>query len=229
VWDYAGDGYVHRLIQTKNDGKLVEFPPVASTGTYFHPADRVVDDDVSREKLDAMGMEYTYLLTTQLDSQRVYYEERIAAAADKAAKAAKAVDQATTQIHTMQNLIESSTSQLQTLQAEKDALIKTLAETVKAKERTETKCVKLGDTARNWQKELKEEKLLTEGLMVKVRTLTEENDALRVEGGDLKEQNQDLMFMLENMGREDIQGGDVGVAQSPTQHANKKGSRRGRK
>jgi BRCA1-associated protein len=229
VWDYAGDGYVHRLIQTKNDGKLVEFPPVASTGTYFHPADRAVDDDVSREKLDAMGMEYTYLLTTQLDSQRIYYEERIAAAADKAAKAAKAVDQATTQIHTMQNLIESSTSQLQTLQAEKDALIKTLAETVKAKERTETKCVKLGDTARNWQKELKEEKLLTEGLMVKVRTLTEENDALRVEGGDLKEQNQDLMFMLENMGREDIQGGDVGVAQSPTQHANKKGSRRGRK
>ena len=226
VWDYAGDGYVHRLIQTKNDGKLVEFPPVASTGTYFHPADRAVDDDVSREKLDAMGMEYTYLLTTQLDSQRVYYEERIAAAADKAAKAAKAVDQATTQIHTMQTFIESSTSQLQTLQAEKDALIKTLAETVKAKERVETKCVKLGDTARNWQKELKEEKLLTEGLMVKVKTLTEENDALRVEGGDLKEQNQDLMFMLENMGREDIQGGDVGVAQSPTL---KKGSRRGRK
>src|SRR5271169_3437636 len=113
VWDYAGDGYVHRLIQTKNDGKLVEFPPVASTGTYYHPADRAVDDDVSREKLDAMGMEYTYLLTTQLDSQRVYYEERIAAAADKAAKAAKAVDQATTQIHAMQNLIESSTSQLQ--------------------------------------------------------------------------------------------------------------------
>jgi len=229
VWDYAGDGYVHRLIQTKNDGKLVEFPPVASTGTYYHPADRAVDDDVSREKLDAMGMEYTYLLTTQLDSQRVYYEERIAAAADKAAKAAKAVDQATAQIHTMKNLIESSTYQLQTLQAEKDALIKTLAETVKTKERAETKCVKLGDTARNWQKELKEEKLLTEGLMVKVKTLTEENDALRVEGGDLKEQNQDLMFMLENMGREDIQGGDVGVAQSPAQHANKKGSRRGRK
>ena len=70
---------------------------------------------------------------------------------------------------------------------------------------------------------------MTEGLMVKVKTLTEENDALRVEGGDLKEQNQDLMFMLENMGREDIQGGDVGVAQSPTLHANKKGSRRGRK
>lgn len=26
VWDYAGDGYVHRLIQNKTDGKLVELP-----------------------------------------------------------------------------------------------------------------------------------------------------------------------------------------------------------
>lgn len=24
VWDYAGDQYVHRLIQSKTDGKLVE-------------------------------------------------------------------------------------------------------------------------------------------------------------------------------------------------------------
>lgn len=27
VWDYAGDNYVHRLIQTKEEGKLVEFVP----------------------------------------------------------------------------------------------------------------------------------------------------------------------------------------------------------
>jgi len=229
VWDYAGDGYVHRLIQTKNDGKLVEFPPVASTGTYYHPADRAVDDDVSREKLDAMGMEYTYLLTTQLDSQRVYYEERIAAAADKAAKASKAADQATAQLHAMEALVADYTSKLQALQSEKETLVKTLGETVKAKERVETKCVKMADTARTWQKELKEEKLLTEGLMVKVKTLTEENDALRTEGAELKEQNQDLMFMLENMGREDIQGGDVGVTQSPQSANTKKGSRRGRK
>ena len=24
VWDYAGDNYVHRLVQSKDDGKLVE-------------------------------------------------------------------------------------------------------------------------------------------------------------------------------------------------------------
>ena len=26
VWDYIGDGYVHRLIQSQLDGKLVELP-----------------------------------------------------------------------------------------------------------------------------------------------------------------------------------------------------------
>ncbi len=29
VWDYASDGYVHRLIQSKTDGKLVEVPSPA--------------------------------------------------------------------------------------------------------------------------------------------------------------------------------------------------------
>jgi BRCA1-associated protein len=225
VWDYGGDGYVHRLIQTKSDGKLVEFPPVASTGTYYHPADRAVDDDVSREKLDAMGMEYTYLLTTQLDSQRVYYEERIAAAADKAAKAGKAVDQANAQISSLEKQLEGFSHQLRQLSLEKDQIVGALAESIKTKERTEAKCVKLGDTARQLQKELKEEKVLTEGLMVKVKTLSDEKDSLTAEKNELQEQNQDLMFMLENMGREDIKGGDVGLAERQT----KKGSRRGRK
>eukprot|EP00897_Mesotaenium_endlicherianum_P000414 jgi/Mesen1/10373/ME000080S09757 len=30
VWDYVGDGYVHRLIQSKTDGKLVELPAPCS-------------------------------------------------------------------------------------------------------------------------------------------------------------------------------------------------------
>src|SRR5271169_3273185 len=229
VWDYAGDGYVHRLIQTKNDGKLVEFPPVASTGTYYYPADRPVDDDVSRDKLDAMGMEYTYLLTTQLDSQRVYYEERIAAAADKATKASKAVDQANSQISQLEIRLEEYSQQVQRLNLEKEKLVQSLAENIKAKDRAEARSVKLDETTRNWQRNLKEEKVLTEGLMVKIKTLSEEKEALLREKNELQEQNQDLMFMLENMGREDIKGGDVGVTESPTQHANKKGHRRGRK
>jgi len=33
VWDYVGDGYVHRLIQSKTDGKLVEVPSPAAAAT----------------------------------------------------------------------------------------------------------------------------------------------------------------------------------------------------
>ena len=61
--------------------------------------------------------------------------------------------------------------------------------------------------------------------MVKAKTLAEANEILKNEKNELQEQNQDLMFMLENMGRDDIKGGDVGVAEPQT----KKGSRRGRK
>ena len=33
MWDYVGDGYVHRLIQSKTDGKLVELNAPCGEGT----------------------------------------------------------------------------------------------------------------------------------------------------------------------------------------------------
>ncbi|KAJ3194820.1 hypothetical protein HK101_001822 [Irineochytrium annulatum] len=124
VWDYVGDGYVHRLIQNKSDGKLVELPPPSMDGTgrgrgIFggdgrrsggdgeeragadspfgeSEAGELFSDDaldlkgglvwagkgkgnmLSQEKLDAIGLEYTYLLTSQLESQRLWYETQIA-------------------------------------------------------------------------------------------------------------------------------------------------------
>uniref|UniRef100_A0A0B7A5Q6 BRCA1-associated protein n=1 Tax=Arion vulgaris TaxID=1028688 RepID=A0A0B7A5Q6_9EUPU len=66
VWDYAGDNYVHRLAQNKSDGKLVE---VDEGG-----------NEVQEEKLDSITLEYTYLLTTQLESQRLYFMEQISLA-----------------------------------------------------------------------------------------------------------------------------------------------------
>jgi BRCA1-associated protein len=63
VWDYTGDNYVHRLVQNKTDGKLVE---VDEHNNVIH-----------EEKIDALNLEYTYLLTTQLESQRLYFEEKL--------------------------------------------------------------------------------------------------------------------------------------------------------
>lgn len=66
VWDYAGDNFVHRLLQSKTDGKLVATQS---------PGDCTEN---SEEKIDSMQLEFTYLLTSQLDAQREYYEDRLA-------------------------------------------------------------------------------------------------------------------------------------------------------
>ncbi|CAM6096640.1 unnamed protein product [Calypogeia fissa] len=80
VWDYVGDNYVHRLIQSKTDGKLVELPApcrdssedCSSCEAYSRSAE--VDEALYDSKLEAIATEYDHLLTTQLESQRQYYE-----------------------------------------------------------------------------------------------------------------------------------------------------------
>lgn len=69
VWDYAGDGYVHRIIQNKTDGKLVEFPGVNMASDFRYEKDEA--------KLEAITMEYNFLLTSQLEAQRAYFEQQI--------------------------------------------------------------------------------------------------------------------------------------------------------
>ncbi|KHJ49124.1 zinc finger, C3HC4 type [Trichuris suis] len=64
VWDYAGDNYVHRLIQSKSDGKLVE----------FNPGNNSIE---ATEKVEALNLEYSYLLSREMDAQRKYYEDRL--------------------------------------------------------------------------------------------------------------------------------------------------------
>jgi BRCA1-associated protein len=70
VWDYAGDGYVHRIIQNKTDGKLVEFPGVNMPSDFRYEKDEA--------KIEAITMEYNFLLTSQLEAQRAYFEQQIA-------------------------------------------------------------------------------------------------------------------------------------------------------
>eukprot|EP00879_Flechtneria_rotunda_P014888 GHRR01015555.1.p1 GENE.GHRR01015555.1~~GHRR01015555.1.p1 ORF type:complete len:723 (+),score=280.06 GHRR01015555.1:163-2331(+) len=144
VWDYAGDNYVHRLVQSKTDGKLLELPSPVANGSHTSPArhpqfrqrrnrsntqqelrrscsscstanaaqpgaaaagssgpaagnqpngssgcgssncpecaDEEMDakEAIVNSKLDAITLEYNYLLTSQLDSQRQYFENLLA-------------------------------------------------------------------------------------------------------------------------------------------------------
>lgn len=80
VWDYAGDGYVHRLITNKHDGKLVEFPdPHIATGerSQVGPATDVAMDEAVVHKMSELHDEYNTLLVSQLEAQRDYFERRL--------------------------------------------------------------------------------------------------------------------------------------------------------
>lgn len=65
VWDYAEDGYVHRLVQNEADGKIVELPL------------RDESKKSSDAKVEKIGFEYSKLLIGQLESQREFYENII--------------------------------------------------------------------------------------------------------------------------------------------------------
>lgn len=65
VWDYMDDRYVHRLVQNKSDGKLVELPP---PGSEVDPSSL---PDIS--KVESISLEYTYLL----EAQKAYFVDQI--------------------------------------------------------------------------------------------------------------------------------------------------------
>jgi len=68
VWDYIGDNFVHRLFQNKGDGKLVDTPSRRFDGE---------GQEDPEEKVDNMQLEFTHMLTSQLEAQRNYFEERL--------------------------------------------------------------------------------------------------------------------------------------------------------
>lgn len=212
VWDYVGDGYVHRLIQNKADGKLVELPSALS---HSHDPDNPSPGDyVPREKLDNIGMEYTYLLTSQLDSQRLYFEEKVAQAADKAASAAHAADKAVAEsCELMKELRELQERHIEVTK-------ELLPEAERGKERAEKKAEKLGEMARRMEKEWKEEKGVNSGLMERIEFLVKESEQRKQENEELKEQIRDLMFFVEAREKmkgeeEEIVEGTVTVGEAP--------------
>jgi len=225
VWDYAGDGYVHRLIQNKSDGKLVELPSALSSTHNTNPAS---GDYVPREKLDNIGMEYTYLLTSQLDSQRTYFEEKVAQAADKAASALKDAEKWSVTAAKIQAELETVKAQYETLASE------TVPQLTKDKDRAERKTEKFGEMARRLEKEWREEKSMNSSLLSKVEYLTKQSEERKEETEELKEQLRDLMFFLEareklKEGGEEVQEATVTVAEAPEKKEGKKKKGKGKK
>jgi BRCA1-associated protein len=80
VWDFAGQGYVHRLLQNSKDGKLVEVndPHNTSQERSLSPGlSDAQEEQVVHRKLEGFASQYYTLLKSQLEQQRIYYESRL--------------------------------------------------------------------------------------------------------------------------------------------------------
>ncbi|KAE8361897.1 BRCA1-associated protein 2-domain-containing protein [Aspergillus caelatus] len=222
VWDYVGDAYVHRIIQSKTDGKLVELP--AADNSALDPPDWT--DAVPREKLENMSVEYTHLLTSQLESQRAYFEEIVERAVDKASQASAAAASA-------QEAAEKATANFRSLHTQYDKLEnETLPNLERDKARAEKRAEKFEAMARKMEKEWREEKTMNESLMQRIEHLTSEVEGLKATNADLTEQNRDLTFFISGSERlknesEDIVQGTVSVPEPQTNK--KKGKGKGRR
>jgi BRCA1-associated protein len=81
VWDFAGQGYVHRLLQNKQDGKLVEISDPYTTASLERNQSPGLSDtqegEVVHRKLEGFASQYYTLLKSQLEQQRIFYDGRL--------------------------------------------------------------------------------------------------------------------------------------------------------
>lgn len=226
VWDYAGDMWVHRLIREKGEGKVVEFPSTHMPTRNGHGNGQSGPDVdvVPREKLDNIGMEYSHLLTSQLESQRVYFEEMVSKAADKAAKAAAAAEAASSQA-------TEALSKLSVLDGDHNTLkTETIPQLERDLDRERKRADKSAELARKMGQSLQEEKQINKGLMEKVTYVNKElekmkllNEQLKGEVEEQKDLNHDLNMFISGQEKikemqqegqvtqEELEGGETSV------------------
>ncbi|KAI6104011.1 hypothetical protein EDD16DRAFT_456363 [Pisolithus croceorrhizus] len=202
VWDYASDGYVHRLIQNKADGKLVELPSAASSMGINARDDGALGpthaDTLNAEKIEAIGIEYSYLLTSQLDSQREFYEEQTTQLKSQVEELRSLMEKLARDIE--RERAEAREREQQRRREEDEKLEAVHREKVKAEKKAE----KIAELARRLDKELKEEKAVSEGLLRNLEKMKEdvERSAKQKEEYDakiteLQDELRDVMFFLE--------------------------------
>lgn len=220
VWDYAGDGYVHRLIQNKADGKLVELPSAASTvgsqgsrgvtGDHRGPS---LEDALGAEKIEAIGIEYSYLLTSQLDSQRAFYEEQIADLRLQMEHLSAAVRQISQEREEEKRHMQATIAAQKEQEEQRVSLLQ--REIVKMQGKAERNA----ELVTRFAKELKEERAVSKGLLENLEsarhTVQQLGQEKLTQSGrilELEEQVRDIMFTLE--ARDKIEGGQGLLAEA---------------
>ncbi|XP_040202410.1 BRCA1-associated protein isoform X2 [Rana temporaria] len=218
VWDYAGDNYVHRLVASKTDGKIVQY--------------ECEGDTCQEEKIDSLQLEYSYLLTSQLESQRIYWENKIVRLEKDTAD----------EINNMKAKFKETIDKC-------DSLEHRLNDILKEKQTAERKCTQLNTKLSKISNELKEEQEMNKCLRANqavLQTKLREEENMRKEVGEQKdlqivemqEQLRDVMFYLEAQrkinqmpedARQEIQDGQINIAVASSSSPQTSGkSRKGR-
>lgn len=220
VWDYGGDGYVHRImVEDRSAGKdsvEVDVREVADSD-YGDNLPGKGDPNVDVENL---ALEYTHLLTSQLDSQRVYFEGIVERAVDKASEASRKAESA-------EREAAEAVERLRKLEADNDFVTKgKVPELEKERERWEAKARKLEDMAKDINARYLEERAAVKGLMSriqhlesteltelrkKIQALEEENATKDLLMGGLREEHRDAMVQVsaERQLREMVERGEL--------------------
>ncbi|XP_018494674.1 BRCA1-associated protein [Galendromus occidentalis] len=203
VWDYAGDNYVHRLVQNKTDGKLVQLE---------------TQSEGMDEKVDSVQLEYTYMLTSQLEKQRRFFEDALEQQAKDTLRQINELKEKTRIAIDERKELESKMTQVT---KERDSLRKKL-------DTVSSQCTKL-------KKDLAEEKELSSCLLQDQRKwqtrmdqissqMSKSKDESDARIRDLEEQLRDVMFFLEAKSkidkqpdelREELQEASIVVPRSP--------------
>lgn len=174
VWDYAGDNYVHRLLANKTDGKPVEVEGAEASRQ-------------AEEKIEAVQLEYTYLLTQQLESQRKYYERLLK---DNEKQFQRKLKEATAKQ-------KKSADELQELQEKHNNTLKDRSVCEKKLNATMSKLTKTQSSLADEKQMNKCLALNQEQLKQRQKALEEDVAAKNSKIAELEEQLRDLMLYME--------------------------------
>ncbi|KAJ1814372.1 hypothetical protein LPJ60_006061 [Coemansia sp. RSA 2675] len=228
VWDYVGDGYVHRLLQNMADRKVIALdasaPPTA-------PPDQAQRDHgasfiEAREKLDAVTQEYEILLTSQLESQREHYEMQIARLIHQHTQRPSHADaMSQSRLSQLEQRLAAQQTvhqaEVQKIAAEREAERR---ESAAERSRLEAAAAKALKRAAEDARLLEEEKAMSQQLSANQDALNKQIEKLSAAVTDLQEQVRDLTFFITTQntiqtsgGSAEIEGASViAVANPPT-------------
>ncbi|KAA0189548.1 BRCA1-associated protein [Fasciolopsis buskii] len=165
VWDYVDDAYVHRLAVNHEDGKLVQLGPGSETGD---------------KKMDMISMEFSAVLTSQLESQRAYFEEQLE----------QLSVESTNRIQLMEARMEEISEKLRSAEER-------LTEALKEKSSCSRKLQQATGLAQRLQKELEEERALNKSLLTNETTWRTRTEQAETEAKTAREECRELLLNLE--------------------------------